>query len=367
MGLDSQILLEVLQNGTFHNIPILLRILRRGYVHIARSLLEIAQNYDLDSLAGKILKDDSAFEQVCKTQDSEFTKFFLEKTKKTSVLNKALLEAYGKRRWSRIYWLIENGADINLQDKYRQTPLHMAAAKGKVEIVRLLLEKRAEVNSRNNGGQTPLHMAAGNEKVEIVLLLLEKGAEVNSPDQSRQTPLHMAVSYGKSKAIKVLLEKGAEVNSSDQSGQTPLHMVAFYGNSEAVMELLNQGADINSRDHYTRLPFYCAVSHGRYEIARLLSKEGRGELSNTSQNVKELAKINIDLWLYLDEIKNRKEDYMPRIPLFKGYSKQQKIAAAEALNKVIRYRAKEDSPQQHQGALNNGKLGLIYARYKKFL
>ena len=50
--------------------------------------------------------------------------------------------------------------DVNAKNKDGWTPLHLAATKGRIEIVEYLVEKGAEdVNAKNEYGQTPLHIA----------------------------------------------------------------------------------------------------------------------------------------------------------------------------------------------------------------
>lgn len=51
--------------------------------------------------------------------------------------------------------LIENGAEINIKDNDGNTPLHYAAKRGFMGIIRLLVENGADINAKNNDGQTP--------------------------------------------------------------------------------------------------------------------------------------------------------------------------------------------------------------------
>ncbi len=58
-----------------------------------------------------------------------------------------------------------------------QTPLHLAASEGHVEVGSLLLSKGANVDEKDNAGLTPL--AASQGHVEMGSLLLSKGARVD--------------------------------------------------------------------------------------------------------------------------------------------------------------------------------------------
>ena len=54
----------------------------------------------------------------------------------------------------RVALLLERGADIEAQDKYKNTPLHFAEYNAKT--VQLLIEKGADVNAKDDRGNTPL-------------------------------------------------------------------------------------------------------------------------------------------------------------------------------------------------------------------
>ncbi|KAJ9592662.1 hypothetical protein L9F63_015677 [Diploptera punctata] len=68
----------------------------------------------------------------------------------------------------------------NTLDNDKRTPLHSAVAKtlNSVEITELLISKGGNVNQEDTYGYTPLHVAAINENTSCVTLLINNGANV---------------------------------------------------------------------------------------------------------------------------------------------------------------------------------------------
>lgn len=63
----------------------------------------------------------------------------------------------------------------------------------------LLLNKTLDVNTQNNFGRSPLHLAAEGSSEEIMEQLLEHGADVNLRNNFTLTPLLLSIIYGKGK------------------------------------------------------------------------------------------------------------------------------------------------------------------------
>ena len=151
-------------------------------------------------------------------------------------LNTPLHEAAIKGRIIVVKLLVNRGSDLNAQDKYGDTPLHNAAYYGHKAVVKLLLgEEGAEVNKTNKyGGRTPLHEAARYGYKDIVKLLLEGGAEVNKPNQYGKTPLHEAARHDYKNIVQILLDNGAMHNVTSRNGRTPLSILKERGHTDIV-------------------------------------------------------------------------------------------------------------------------------------
>ena len=86
--------------------------------------------------------------------------------------------------------------DLNYKDDTmsNNTALHVAAANGHTEIVKMLLDSgRVLLNELNEFGNTPLHYAALNGKADIVNLLLDHKADVNIKNEFGRIPFEEAL------------------------------------------------------------------------------------------------------------------------------------------------------------------------------
>jgi len=73
--------------------------------------------------------------------------------------------------------LLDHRAALDARDdESGATPLYVAAAMGRSDVVKLLVEKGADVNLATRAGATPLHAALSNEFDEVAALLRAHGA-----------------------------------------------------------------------------------------------------------------------------------------------------------------------------------------------
>ncbi|WP_264707049.1 ankyrin repeat domain-containing protein [Wolbachia endosymbiont (group A) of Acrocera orbiculus] len=106
--------------------------------------------------------------------------------------------------------ILENGEDIDAQDKDGVTPLHWAVADNNKELAKLLIKHGADVDARNRDKHTPLHYAAVHGYVEIAKYLIDNGANVNAQDQDEHIPLYFAVTNDNKELAKLLIKYGAD-------------------------------------------------------------------------------------------------------------------------------------------------------------
>jgi len=100
---------------------------------------------------------------------------------------------------------IDTLENVNIQEKYGWTPLHLAIRRGKMEMVKFLIEeKNADINIQDKSGWTPLMEAIMDDFTDIVKYLVEQGADLNIANERGATAPMLAQKFGRSSMYEYL-------------------------------------------------------------------------------------------------------------------------------------------------------------------
>ena len=83
------------------------------------------------------------------------------------------------------------GAEINAQDCYGRSPLHEACSLDYVDMVEFLIQNGANIDIETFQKQKPIHFVAKNDSCQCLTKLLAYGADINSLDKKNRTPLQV--------------------------------------------------------------------------------------------------------------------------------------------------------------------------------
>lgn len=106
-----------------------------------------------------------------------------------------------------VSFLINCGANINIETHKKETALYLAALIGKLDCVQRLLKcKEVRIDAVDYEGSTPLHGAAHGGHEAIVALLIASGANRHIKTPEQETALDFATRQGNLGCVQLLLQ-----------------------------------------------------------------------------------------------------------------------------------------------------------------
>ena len=184
----------------------------------------------LSAPASAQFSDSYNFLQAVKDRDGdEATKFLnrpgtvIVNTRDLSTGQTALHIVVERRDKTWLAFLLQQGANPNIQDKQGLSPLMLATQLRFADGVKILLAKNADVNGANNRGETPLIRAVQLRDAELVRLLLASGANPDLTDTlAGLSARDYATRDRRSSAVLAEIEKADSDKAPETEGR-------FYG------------------------------------------------------------------------------------------------------------------------------------------
>ncbi|KAK2131807.1 ankyrin repeat-containing domain protein [Fusarium oxysporum II5] len=170
-------------------------------------------------------------------------------------------------------------------DAGKPSALHIATARGELQIVNVLLEQNGlDVASPDSTGNTPLHWAvrSRDKKYHPSLVMIYNDDDNNDDDEDEDddnglTPLHHACLIAEYEVVALLLQRqDVDPKARGITGQTPLHLAASNHQLSAkrIMDLLLEqpGVEITEADHDGRtvLHYLCGGYEKEFPVLDLI-------------------------------------------------------------------------------------------------
>jgi ankyrin repeat protein len=184
--------------------------------------------------------------------------------------------------------LLQKGADIDhvsdLDDEYaigrNINALHHAVLESNLEMIRFLINQGADPNVNMGDARSILQLATDLGDMQMIQVLIEAGADCNKASSSKHplNPLQTAVDMGNFELAKYFMSVGADINwpPYEIKGATALQMAVQKQNVDMVDFLLDRGAHVNAPAAEIRgvTALQAAVSQGRLDLIELLRRNG---------------------------------------------------------------------------------------------
>ncbi|CBI26362.3 unnamed protein product, partial [Vitis vinifera] len=183
-----------------------------------------------------------------------------------------------------------------------ETPLHMAAREGLIQIVGALVDQvkaphandadlesgrtlsvREMIGMRNKEEDTALHEAVRYRRLEVVNSLIDADPEfeyylATETDDNGWTPLHYAAYFGKVSQAEALLKRDeSAAYIADNDGKTPLHIAASRNHAQIMKKLISYCPDCSEVvDEKRHNVLHLAVQTRGREAMELILKNSWG-------------------------------------------------------------------------------------------
>ncbi|XP_063376605.1 serine/threonine-protein phosphatase 6 regulatory ankyrin repeat subunit B [Cydia fagiglandana] len=191
--------------------------------------------------------------------------------------------------------LLTNKAFINSKARNGRTALHLAAMNGYAHLVKFLIrDHNAMIDVLTLKKQTPLHLAAASGQIEVCKLLLELGANIDATDELGQKPIHAAAQNNYSEVVQLFLQQHPNlVMATTKDGNTCAHIAAIQGSVKVIEELMkfDRTGVISARNKLNEsTPLQLAAEGGHADVVRVLVRAGA---SCTDENKAGLTAVHL--------------------------------------------------------------------------
>ncbi len=195
--------------------------------------------------------------------------------------------------------LIKNGANVNEETKYFETPIRVASNRGRFDVVKYLFDNGADVEhlkwtelfhaiaygsiadvqkqldlggslkARDTWDRTPFLLSIQTKDIDKVKILLEAGANKSDKGRGDKTPLEYALQSDDYLMLEWLISQGFNPEEYNSFGYTPLIQACEYASVNGVKTLIKMGVDVFKKDR-SQFGRKTAIAHARdCETAKL--------------------------------------------------------------------------------------------------
>ncbi|KAA0966347.1 hypothetical protein FQ087_08960 [Sporosarcina sp. ANT_H38] len=203
-----------------------------------------------------------------------------EQEKEENTLNKELLNAIELKDTKTVSKLINEGANLDVQDENGRTATMLATYNNDVATAKVLIKAGADVNIQDDKQNNPFLYAGAEGYLDILKLTIDAGADPTITNRYGGTAIIPASEHGYLDVIKELLTSTEiDVNHVNNLGWTALIEAIILNNGnkvqqETVQLLIDYGADVNIPDENNDTPLQLARKKGFTEIEQILLNAG---------------------------------------------------------------------------------------------
>ncbi|XP_055634040.1 ankyrin repeat and protein kinase domain-containing protein 1-like [Toxorhynchites rutilus septentrionalis] len=202
-----------------------------------------------------------------------------------------------------VKYLIEESEMAHCRNGEGWTPMHVK--NGHMNVIRQLIDNKVDLEEKTNTGDTPLHIAAKFGKVEVVEFIFAHSALVDSKNYNNESPLRIAVKHNQLYTAMELAARSVDMNADLGEGQTLLHVAVRNGSTDVLKWLISAGAN-HRLTYHRRTPLEHAIFYKHIDVVKeLLALETNTNFEHLAQFARSCRGIEIADSKYQRHPKNK--------------------------------------------------------------
>ncbi|ELT96896.1 hypothetical protein CAPTEDRAFT_157758, partial [Capitella teleta] len=149
-----------------------------------------------------------------------------------------------------IWVILSTGVTQELIDETR-----LSSEKKFLDDLRMLVDKNMDIEFRGRSGETPLHVAAANGYIQVTEFLLDHHVAVDAVDEDLWQPVHCAACWGQLPILELLVQNGADLEARTKTGESPFDICEDLELKQRLLEMKNEmetNKATRTRDHRHR-------------------------------------------------------------------------------------------------------------------
>ncbi|XP_059487008.1 serine/threonine-protein phosphatase 6 regulatory ankyrin repeat subunit A-like [Neocloeon triangulifer] len=173
-------------------------------------------------------------------------------------------------------YLMSLGMDFDVLTRDGGTALHQACISGNVATAKFILELgRLDINATQEKGLTPLHMAAGRGHLDMVKLLVQSGAKLGKRSNKGLLAFHSAARSGDIACVQFFVEDCEDCGFLDgetHQDETALFLASQNRNANVLQYLIERGASPSIVGSNWKNVYLSACCAGNVQSVRYLAE-----------------------------------------------------------------------------------------------
>ena len=222
---------------------------------------------------------ENGYMDLCKTFIDEFN-FDIHVTDNSG--KSAMHYCAGSGSHQLFHYFTKMGSDVHQRTKNGQNCLHIASARGYMDLCKMFLEEyNFDINVTDNSGRSALLCCAANGKDQLFQYFIKMGSNINQRTKYGENCL------GYMDLCKTLVEKyNFDIHMTNFCGQTALHCCVTNINLELFQYFLKMGSNINQRTRDGKNCLHIAAEKGYMDLCKTFIDEFNFDIHVTDNSGK---------------------------------------------------------------------------------